>query len=134
MANRTKWTPKKRAAFLTALGGGNTVTFAAERVGVTRQVAYRVREQDPTFKAEWEQAVEQGTEALEQEAKRRALEGWDEPVYQGGAMVGTVRKHSDTLLIFLLKGRKPATYRDNATVRHEGAIGVQIYLPERQGD
>ena len=35
------------------------------------------------------------------------------PVYQGGKKVGSVRKYSDLLLIFLLKAAAPETDRDN---------------------
>src|SRR5205807_601275 len=48
---------------------------------------------------------------IEAEIRRRAMEGWDEPVYQQGARVGTVRKYSDTLLIFYAKRRMPE-YRE----------------------
>lgn len=51
---------------------------------------------------------------LEQEAYRRAVEGVEEPVYQGGELVGTVRRYSDKLLEFLLRGRRPQVYRENA--------------------
>lgn len=47
----------------------------------------------------------------------RGVEGVDEPVYQGGKMVGTVRKYSDTALIFYLKGNHPERYSDSPTVK-----------------
>src|SRR5262245_53652403 len=47
-------------------------------------------------------ATEQAIQKLEVEARRRAM-GWDEPVYQQGAKVGEIRKHSDLLMMFLLK-------------------------------
>jgi hypothetical protein len=52
---------------------------------------------------------------LEKECVRRALVGWKEPVYQGGKELGTIRKFSDNLLIFLLKGKRPEVFRE----RHE---------------
>ena len=50
------------------------------------------------------------------------MEGWEEPVgwYKGEAG-GTVRRFSDTLLIFLLKGAAPEKYRERLEVR--GALG-----------
>ena len=42
-------------------------------------------------------------ERLETEAQRRAVEGWDEPVFHEGREVGKKRRYSDTLLIFTLK-------------------------------
>ncbi len=37
---------------------------------------------------------------------RRAVDGVDEPVYQGGKKVGSITRYSDTLLIFLLKANR----------------------------
>jgi len=51
---------------------------------------------------------------LEEEADRRAREGWDENVYQMGALVGTVRKYDGRLMEKLLEGARPEKYRPNA--------------------
>ena len=37
----------------------------------------------------------------------------DEPRFYEGEVCGYVRKYSDTLLIFLLKARRPAKYQDH---------------------
>ncbi len=52
-------------------------------------------------------------DVLEDEATRRAVEGWVEPVgwYKGKAG-GTIRRYSDTLLIFRLKGELPQKYAE----------------------
>ena len=46
------------------------------------------------------------------------------PVYYQGKEVGQIRKFSDTLLIFLLKGARPETYRERHehTGKHGGPI------------
>jgi hypothetical protein len=49
------------------------------------------------------------------EIRRRAIEGWNDPVYQMGQRVGSVRKYSDVLLIFLAKRLMPE-YRDKVTL------------------
>ena len=120
----SKLTPKKRAEFFALLADGNTVKAAAAAVGVTRQAVYALRKSDPDFWLEWQDSEEEGTEALEQEAKRRAVDGTVKPVFHQGRLVTDaagnpmgIREYSDTLLIFLLKARKPDTYRDN--VKHE---------------
>lgn len=120
----TEWTPEKAADFLELIAQGHTATHAAEQCRVSRSAAYKHRESDKLFAAAWKDAEAAGTEVLEEEAFRRAKQGVLEPVYQGGSKVGTIRKYSDTLLIFLLKARKPETYRENATVKHEGGITV----------
>ena len=115
MANRTKVTPQKKKAFLESLSSCGNVTLAARESGITRQEWYRERADDEKFAATWEGAVQLGVEALEDEARRRAVDGVDEPVFYQGKVSGHVRKYSDTLLIFLLKAHKPEKYRE----RHE---------------
>jgi hypothetical protein len=95
--------------------GGN-VSRSCESAGISRPTAYEWRESDPEFAAQWNQSVEFGTDELEEEARRRAFAGVDEPVFYQGEECGTVRKYSDTLLIFLLKGRKPDKYRERVSI------------------
>jgi hypothetical protein len=75
---------------------------------------YKRRRTDAAFRAAWAEATELGTESLEHEATRRAYHGVEEPVIYKGTQCGAVTKYSDTLLIFLLKARKPHVYRDRA--------------------
>jgi hypothetical protein len=46
-------------------------------------------------------------------------------VYQGGKQVGFVQDYSDTLLIFMLKGRRPQKFRDNTHVEHGGGLTLE---------
>jgi len=118
-----KVTPEKKAAFCAALvASGGNVTRACEAIDVARLTAYRWREDDPEFAADWERAKAAGLDALEDEATRRAFEGNDKPVYQQGQNVGTIREYSDTLAIFLLKGGKPEKYKDR--VEHSGQVDI----------
>ncbi len=102
MASRTRRTPKRRQVILDVLRAGNSVGFACEKAGIGRQTYYDWRHDDPTFMANTEDAIEAGTDILEDVAKDRAV------------------RHSDTLLIFLLKSRRPDKYRDST--RHDGKI------------
>ncbi len=116
-------TSKKRA-FLTALVdvGGN-VTAAAHQVGMDRGVHYDWLRDDPAYKAEYENEVEpKAAERLEDEARRRGMLGVEEPVFYEGRRVDVIRKYSDTLLIFLLKGAKPEKYRDN--IAFKGTVDI----------
>ena len=54
--------------------------------------------------------IEEVTDELERCAVERALCGTREEVYQGGQLVGYRTKYSSTLLIFLLRNRRPAQY------------------------
>jgi hypothetical protein len=109
-----------RASFLEALSSGWSVTHAANRTGVARQRFYERRDADERFAAEWRVAEQQGTDALEDEARRRAVEGWEEPVYQRGELVGHVRKYDSRLLEFLLRARDPARFRESVQVNAGG--------------
>jgi hypothetical protein len=54
-------------------------------------------------------------------------------VFYQGIQTATVRKYSDTLLIFLLKGRKPERYRER--VEHSGKVSLeQIIATSWQDD
>jgi len=60
--------------------------------------------------AAWDEAVAEGIDRLEDEVHRRAVEGVDRPVYQGGVRVGEIKAYSDSLLTLLLKSRRPEVF------------------------
>jgi hypothetical protein len=69
--------------------------------------------------------------ALESEAVRRALEGVEVPVFHQGRECGNTVKHSDQLLMFLLKTLKPSRYaggRDAAPDGPTRAVALEIDL------
>jgi len=107
----------KKEAFLTAFSECGIITLAAEAAGIARSTHYRWLEEDPDYPALFMAAAEQAGERLEQEARRRAVEGVEETVYYQGKPCGTVTKYSDTLLIFMLKGAKPEKYQER--IRNE---------------
>ena len=113
-------TPEKRAQFLALLSEYGNVTRAAEESGCGRIMLYKIRREDESFAAEWEEAARIGAARLEDEARLRAVEGWQEPVWHKGVQCGTVRKFSDTLLICLLKAHHPDKYRENIKQTVEG--------------
>jgi hypothetical protein len=68
---------------------------------------------DEAFRSAEAMAKEMAADRLEEEAWRRAVEGVEEPVgFYRGEPGAYVRRHSDTLLIFLLKGLRPEQYRE----------------------
>jgi hypothetical protein len=113
VANRSKNTLKRREAFLAELGRTANVTASAAIAGLERKTLYTWRTSDAAFAAQWDEAVELGTLSLEDEAIRRASQGVDEAVFYKGVQCGSIKKYSDTLMIFMLKARNPAKYRDN---------------------
>jgi hypothetical protein len=124
MRGRTVRTPKNEAAFLNALCDGRSVTAACIDAGISRVAAYDWRAADATFAKAWDDAVEEGTDRLEDEAHRRARDGTQKPVYQGGKKVGAINEYSDTLMIFLLKARRRSKFGDKQEVT--GADGGPI--------
>ena len=133
MANRTKLTPKKRALFCKYLADTGNVTKAAQAINVSRTCCYEHKDEDPLFAEAWQNAVDQAVDELEEEGRRRAFEGTLEPVFYKGKECGYIRKYSDTLLIFLMKGHRPEKYRERShlEVTGEGGGPVQmILLPE----
>lgn len=119
-------TPKKRGEFLDYLRDGWSVTASAGKIGVSRQAVYALKQADVEFAGEWEDAYESGTDVYEDEAKRRAIEGTERPVFYQGEIVGHIREYSDTLLIVALKARRPEKYRDNIKQEITGKDGGPI--------
>jgi hypothetical protein len=50
---------------------------------------------------------------MEEEARRRAVEGTKKPIFYRGQVVGHIRDYSDVLLMFLLTAHRPERYREN---------------------
>ena len=144
----------KTAAFIAAYRVTASVTRAAAAARIERRLHYRWLEDDEQYRASFEAAKEEAGQALEDEAIRRAHEGVEEPViYQGalchqwedvvepewGEVVGQrrgdkpliVRKYSDQLLTFLLKGFKPEKYKDRGAIEHSGPGGGPIPIDAR---
>jgi hypothetical protein len=82
-------------AFLAALEQTGSVTQAAETAKIGRCAVYDHKRRDPVFAALWEQALDAGADALEDEARKRAFAG------------------SDVLLMFMLKGIRPQKWRES---------------------
>ena len=123
-------TPKKdwRPGFLAAFAETGLVIEAAKEVGVGRSTVYDERQRNETFALAWAEIEEWTTEEMEQEARRRAVIGVEEPIYYKGELQGHVRKYSDPLLIFMLKARRPEVYRETRDYRLSGANGEPINL------
>jgi len=117
---------KQRACLNAYKETGGNITRAAECVGITRQTHYDWLESDPEYVEEFKKAEQEAADRLEEEARRRAVEGWEEPVFHKGKVVGAVRKYSDALLIFLLKGAKPEKYKERVANEHSGKVEADV--------
>lgn len=131
--NRTsKKAPRWVKAFLSVLRDTGNVRAACQDVGIARSTVYEYRAADPGFAAAWDEALQDAADLLEQEARRRAYEGVEKPVFgslgqgQGSGEIGRVREYSDTLMIFLLKGARPEVYRERANVLNVTVTAAEL--------
>lgn len=126
---RKRWSDQDR--FIEAFRICGNVTKSCEISNVSRGVIYGGEgwvSQDETnagrelFSERFEKARNESIEYIEAELYRRAVEGIEKPVYQGGKLVGHIQEYSDQLMMFLLRGLNPAKWRE----KFEGAnlIGV----------
>lgn len=116
-----KDSPETRALILEGLRAGKTKKDACEDAGVPRRTVTDWEKADPVFAAAMVDAYDEGTDVLEREAQRRAVEGVEEVTVvesngPKGAMHMTtkVTRYSDTLLNIMLQGRRPNKYRKSA--------------------
>ena len=134
--------------FLACFRKTGSVSKAAAAAKIDRAMHYRRLKKDAAYRAAFAEAQEVAVEVLEDEATRRAVEGVEEPVtYQGqfswlpkvdedgnvvldvdgkpmrGKLV-TIRKYSDSVLMFLLRGAKPEKYRERHQVEHTGTVTI----------
>ena len=124
MHGRSKRTSTREGQFLAALAAGWSVTKAAEAIGIARRTAYDWRDTGADFAKLWDDAVEAGTDLMEDEAVRRAVEGVPRPVFYQGKVVGAVQEYSDELLIRMLKARRKAKYSDRVESAASNSVRV----------
>lgn len=121
--------------FLEALAQTGVITHAAEVAGVHRTTAYDWKNADPEFAAAMAAAELESVERMEYEARRRAVEGDEIAVYgKNGQVLGSFRKRSDVLLMFMLKKAKPE-YRDsqppvNIDMRSQTVVNIDSVILE----
>ena len=89
-----------RQTFLDTLRLSANVYLSCRTAGVTRGIAYIMRDKYPDFRQEWETAIDDAVDTLEAVALKRA------------------KASSDLLLIFLLKAHRPEKYREVYKVEH----------------
>jgi hypothetical protein len=107
-------TIKNKACWLEVHRQTGIVTATCQATNIGRSTIYEWMHDDPDFAKAKLEAENEAIELLEAEARRRAFEGTEKPIYQGGKLAGKVREYSDTLMIFILKAKRPE-YRDKIT-------------------
>ena len=123
--------PRKRA-FLRVYAAIGQVVKACRAAQVDHSQHYYWLRTDPDYAHAFAEAKCMVGDMLEEEAIRRAL-GYEETHYTATGTAYQIRKHSDILLIFLLKGAMPEKYGER--VAHTGAksapLGITVVYEER---
>lgn len=99
---------------------------AAQYAAVDAETVRTHKHEDPPFAEACDHALKIFREGLEQEALSRAMDGWDEPVYQHGRLVGQIHRKSERLLELLLKSNYREKYGDNIQVDQKVTGGVLL--------
>lgn len=124
----------QKELFLDALARSGNVTQAARIAGWRYPtIAEEFKKEDPQFALAWSDAVRQANDALIYEARRRAIEGVQKPVFYLGQQCGSITEYSDKLLDTLLKAEMPEKFRDSqrSDVEESGVLLVPRSAPER---
>lgn len=114
---------RRRASFLAFLRGDPekgilplSVRRACDAVGVNRRTVETWRAKYPDFAEDYAEAMEDSTDVLDDEAVRRAVQGVPKGIYHMGERVATEQQYSDSLLTFILAGRRPERYGRSTSI------------------
>jgi hypothetical protein len=132
-------TPQEKEKFLAKLmSSAGNVTKASQTIKIARNTAYEHKKADADFSQAWDNVIEACADAAEQELYRRSIKGYVEPVFYKGEMVSKIRKFSDRLLEFYLKGKRPEVYRErldiNNTVQGSLDVNIEFEIDKIYGD
>jgi hypothetical protein len=132
---RTAKCEAQQRAFFNGYIKVGTITGAAKIAGIDPTYHYKWLETDPDYPARFKVTHQTASESLVQEAIRRGREGVEEPTgWYKGEPGGFVRRYSDALLMFLIKGAFPDIYKDRHehTGKNGGPIEVQSTITIEQ--
>jgi predicted house-cleaning noncanonical NTP pyrophosphatase (MazG superfamily) len=131
--HRQRMTNKVKEEMLVFLReNGGIISHMAEAFNFSRSAIWELRRDDPAFDVRFTQAIRDGIDVLEDEAKHRALDGTEKPVFYQGEVCGYIREKSDFLMALILKAHR-AIYKDRQELSGPDGkplVGVVIYLPD----
>lgn len=96
--------------FIAALRLKGNKSLALRAAKISYPILKKAREADVAFDALCEHAMEFNDDMVEGRAYQLGVEGYMEPVFQGGMCVGYKRVFSERLLEIMLKARKPGKF------------------------
>lgn len=124
-------TQQQQTDFVAHLISSGSMQKAADSIGVSIASVRLALSADPALWGAAESAIRSCRVAiLEDEAMRRAVDGVEEPVFQGGQLVGTKRVYSDSLLKLMLQAADPARYGDSRRVDITSSDGSLALLDD----
>jgi hypothetical protein len=97
---------RARKAFLDSLAAGDSLSKAARAAGGTTSIFKRWKAEDENFASDWEEALEEGTDFIEDTATDRAM------------------KKSDPLMLAILKARRPEKFDRASKLELSGGLDV----------
>lgn len=108
MANElVKFDADRKHRFLMLYRLTGQLQRAARECGIAPSTVRTHLQDDIDFRNAVDEAYGDFKELVEAEVMRRAIMGWDEPVYQQGVLAGSVRKYDSRLLELLAKRHIP---------------------------
>ena len=117
--------------FLSSLRDTGSLRKACAAAGVTRGYVLKYMEQEAgeaeEFKLNYEHAIGDFNDSLEEAAYKRAVEGTETPVYNKlGEIVGYKTDFSDTLLVKLMEGNMPEKYGKKLKLSSDVPFSVAV--------
>lgn len=111
-------TDTQKQTFLDALARTGIVADAMREAGIkTYNTPINWRQNDEEFAKGFDEAMREAADAVESEARRRAIEGVTRQKMLGSgdnAILIEEQQYSDTLLLALLKAKKPDEFADRS--------------------
>ena len=132
-SRRNAPSPKQVELFLRSLSITGRVKESATAAGLRYSTVYRLRATDEDFADDWDESLYEYQDRLEAEIERRAVEGYDEPVFHQGEVCGYKRRFSDQLLLAIAKRHIPE-YREPTNKIEVGSGGVIAMVSPPTGE
>jgi len=132
VARTTEAKLQRQDLFLHHFRQAGSVRAAAQASDISRRLHYHWLEDDADYAERFKDALDDAVDAMEEEARRRAVNGVTRNVHYQGKPVDTIMEYSDLLLIFLLKAHRPEKYRD--LVQHQHAVTLLDLVPTPTGE
>lgn len=127
-----KLTEELKMVFCRAYAQRGIIREGTTAAGVSRRTYLRWRKEDEAFNEACMEAKQMAADVIEEEAHRRAIDGFDRPVIYQGEITDTYKDYSDSLLTMLMKGNKPEKYKERT--EHSGSVGRPMTLDEETKD